>query len=220
MRDLLSKPKLQSGDVVVFTDGSAFGNPGPTGAGGVVYLDGYGVAPVRLKKGVRPYSNNFTGELVGIQISLEFLADVSEVVKRNIHVFTDCQGAIVLAFQNQIPTNKIEIVTSIKQHITQIAEKGNKILVHWVPGYRDIMGNDLADQQAKAGAEEMVSAKDPVVMTMDKREAVAEIKRQIEERWKLKFENSQKVDRLQETFDVVGKRVCHGEKHRAIFFSA
>ena len=59
--------------------------------------------------------------------------------------------------------------------------------------------NELADQQAKAGAEEMVSAKDPVVMTMDKREAVAEIKRQIGEKWKLKFENSQKVDRLQET---------------------
>ena len=123
VRDFLSK--LQPEDVVVFTDGSVFGNPGPTGAGGVVYLDGYEAAPVLLKKGVSPYSNNFTGELVGIQISLEFIADVSEVENRNIHVFTDCQGAIVSAFQNQIPTNKIEIVTSIKQHITQIGEKGN-----------------------------------------------------------------------------------------------
>ena len=215
VRDLLSR--LQPEDVVVFTDGSAFGNPGPTGAGGVVYLDGYEAAPVLLKKGVSPYSNNFTGELVGIQISLEFLADVSEVENRNIHVFTDCQGAIVSAFQNQIPTNKIEIVTSIKQHIAQIGEKGNKIHVHWVPGHKDILGSELADQQAKAGAEEMVSGKDPVVMTMDKREAVAEIKRQIGEKWKLKFENSQKVDRLQETFDEVGKRVCHGEKNRASF---
>ena len=63
----------------------------------------------------------------------------------------------------------------------------------------------------------MVSAKDPVVMSMDKREAIAEIKRQIGEKWKLKFENSQKVEKLQETFDEVGKRVCHGEKHRASF---
>ena len=215
MRDLLSK--LQPEDVVVFTDGSAFGNPGPTGAGGVVYLNGYEAAPVLLKKGVSPYSNNFTGELVGIQISLEFIAGVSEVENRNIHVFTDCQGAIVSAFQNQIPTNKIEIVTSIKQHITQIGEKGNKIHVHWVPGHKDILGNELEDQQAKAGTEEMVSAKDPVVMTMDKREAIAEIKRQIGEKWKLNFENSQKVERLQETFDEVGKRVCHGKKHRASF---
>ena len=50
---------------------------------------------------------------------------------------------------------------------------------------------------------------------MDKKEA--KIKRQIGEKWKLKFENSQKVDRLQETLDEVGKRVCHGEKHRASF---
>ena len=63
----------------------------------------------------------------------------------------------------------------------------------------------------------MVLAKDPVVMTMDKREAVAEIKRQIGEKWKLKLKNSQKVDRLQETFHAVGKRVCHGEKNRASF---
>ena len=137
VRDLLSK--LQPEDVVVFTDGSAFENPGPTGAGGVVYLDGYEAAPILLKKEVSPYSNNFTGELVGIQINFEFLADVSEVVNRNIHVFIDCQGAIVLAFQNQILTIKIEIVTSIKQHITQIGEKENRIHVHWVPGHKDIL---------------------------------------------------------------------------------
>ena len=39
VRDLLTR--LQPEDVIIFTDGSAFGNPGPTGAGGVVYLDGY-----------------------------------------------------------------------------------------------------------------------------------------------------------------------------------
>ena len=60
---------------------------------------------------------------------------MSEVENRNIYVFSGCQGAIVLAFQNQIPTNKIEIVTSIKEHITQIGEKGNKI---HVTGFQDI----------------------------------------------------------------------------------
>ena len=40
--------------------------------GWVVYLDGYEAAPVLLMKGVSPYSNNFTGELVGIQIFIRF----------------------------------------------------------------------------------------------------------------------------------------------------
>ena len=39
VRDLLTR--LQPQDVIIFTDRSAFGNPGQTGAGGVVYLDGY-----------------------------------------------------------------------------------------------------------------------------------------------------------------------------------
>ena len=69
---------------------------------------------------------------MGIQISLEFIANVSQVEHRDIHVFTDCQGDIVSAFQSQIPTNKIEIITAIKQHINWITEKGNKIHVHWV----------------------------------------------------------------------------------------
>ena len=75
VRELLSK-LLKPEDVIVFTDGSAFTNPGPTGAGGVVYMDGYNCTPVLLKKGVSPHSNNYTGELVGIQISLQFLAEI------------------------------------------------------------------------------------------------------------------------------------------------
>ena len=84
----------------------------PTGAGGVVYLDGYEAAPVLLKKGVSPYSNNFTGEMVGIEISLEFIAGVDHIQNRDIYIFTDCQGAIVSAFGNHIhvPSNKIELV--------------------------------------------------------------------------------------------------------------
>ena len=58
-------------DILVFTDGSALGNPGPTGAGAVVYLNGYQSVPVLLKKSVSPMSNNYTGELVGIHIVKE-----------------------------------------------------------------------------------------------------------------------------------------------------
>ena len=57
-------------DVLVFTDGSALGNPGPTGAGAVVYLKRYQSMPIPLKKSVSPMSNNYTGELVDIQIAL------------------------------------------------------------------------------------------------------------------------------------------------------
>ena len=87
--------QIEENEVVIFTDGSALGNPGPTGAGAVVYLNGYQSSPILLKKGVSPLSNNYTGELVGIQIALEFIIGLEEQLKdTRIHVFTDCQPAI------------------------------------------------------------------------------------------------------------------------------
>ena len=73
IRELLQT--MDRKNVIVFTDGSALSNPGQTGAGAVVYLEGYQSSPVLLKKGVSPVGNNFTGELVGIQIAVEFLAE-------------------------------------------------------------------------------------------------------------------------------------------------
>ena len=39
--------------------------------------------------------------------------------------------------------------------MSKICEKVNEDKVHWVPGHKDIEGNELADRQAKAVATEM-----------------------------------------------------------------
>ena len=48
IREFLNQSTDQ--DVLLFTDGSALGNPGPTGAGAVAYIDGYNSSPILLKK--------------------------------------------------------------------------------------------------------------------------------------------------------------------------
>ena len=53
--------QMKENEVVIFTDGSALGNLGPTGPDAVVYLTGYQSSPILLKKGVSPLSNNYTG---------------------------------------------------------------------------------------------------------------------------------------------------------------
>lgn len=63
-------------EIVIFTDGSVMGNPGPTRARAVVYLDGYQSSSTLLKKGISPMRNSYTGELVRIKIALEFITDV------------------------------------------------------------------------------------------------------------------------------------------------
>ena len=121
IRDFLSQSTDQ--DVLLFTDCSALGNPGPTGAGAVAYIDGYKSSPVLLKKGVSPISNNYTGELVGIQIGLEFISELENIQNRPIHILRDCQPAIKTAFGNHLPKNKIEIVFDIKNSLGKIWEK-------------------------------------------------------------------------------------------------
>lgn len=59
VRDMLDK--TDSNEILIFTDGSALCNPGPTGAGAVIFLGGYHSTPILLKKSVSPMSNNFTG---------------------------------------------------------------------------------------------------------------------------------------------------------------
>ena len=117
-----------------------------------------------------------------------------------------------------MPLTKIEITMDINQlMISEIMEKDNKIHVHWVPGHKDIMGNELADKQAKAAAHEMLVSKEPCGIPVDKKEACTELKRQMGEMWKLKFMLSEKMDRIQETFLEVGKRICNCERDRRNF---
>ena len=209
--------KCTNKDVLLFTDGSALGNPGPTGAGAVAYIDGYNSAPVLLKKGVSPLSNNYTGELVGIQIGLELLGDMESIKNRTVHVLTDCQPAIKTAFGGQIPWNKIDILLDIKNSISKINEKGNEIKVHWVPGHKDIEGNEIADRQAKEAAREMSAPDIPILPILDKKEAVSELKKQMAEKWQRKYTCSEHSNHIQEIFTEVGKRNCYGEKDRGTF---
>ena len=136
IRDFLTR--CTDRDVLLFTDGSASNNPGPTGAGAVAYIDGYNSTPVLMKKGVTPIGNNYTGELVGIQIGLEFLAELEYIQNRSVHILTDCQPAIKTAFGGHLPKCKIETVLSINESMSKICERGNEVNIHWVPGHKDI----------------------------------------------------------------------------------
>ena len=62
MREKLNQI-MGNDDILVFTDGSALNNPGPTGAGALIYLESYEANSILLKK-----SNKYTGELIGIQM--------------------------------------------------------------------------------------------------------------------------------------------------------
>ena len=75
-------------DVLVFNDGSVLWNPGPTGVGTVIYLEGYRSVPDLRNNSVSPMSNNCTAELVGKQITIEFLNELEHSdLKKKMYTF-------------------------------------------------------------------------------------------------------------------------------------
>ena len=135
-----------------------------------------------------------------------------------IHVFTDCQPAIIAAFNADIPSGKVDIILQIKECVNCFSDSGNDIIVHSVPGHRNMEGNELADCQAKEAANEMAVADiEDFSIMMNKKEAVAEIKRILKDKWKRKFDLSDEAGRAQEVCTDVGKRNCFGEEDRHNF---
>ena len=109
--------------VAAFTDGSDLGNPGPTGAGALIYLQGLLDNPVCLKKNICSNGNNHLGEIVGKEMALSFLQDEVSITGRNIHLFVDCQSAIITGFGMDVPTYKVDIILNIYKKINVITRR-------------------------------------------------------------------------------------------------
>ena len=50
--------KIPSNTIVIFTDGSSQNNPGPTGAGAVIFKDGMNKPPLKFANPVSKHSTN------------------------------------------------------------------------------------------------------------------------------------------------------------------
>ncbi|XP_045179807.2 uncharacterized protein LOC123539306 [Mercenaria mercenaria] len=215
IREILEACNKQ--DILVFTDGSSFGNPGPTGGGAAVYLEGYSSQPILLNKGVSKSGNNFSGEVVGIEIAMDFLVEATHIMDKKIHLFTDCQSAIISVFCKETPAYKVETILKIKGKIGLLEDRRNTVTVHWIPGHKGLKGNELADQQAKLAAKSMIDSTDEGTGMLDSRDAVRIMKEKVKQKWNNKYIHSDKVDKTQEIYTSVGTRVLFGEFSRNTF---
>ena len=127
---------LEGESIVAFTDRSALGNPGPTGAGAAIYMNGLNSHAERLKKEICKNGNNYLGEIIGLEITLKYLAEEAEVSNRSIHIFTDCQSAIESVFGNGMPSYKVDTVLHIRRISSYLKDRGNSVVVHWIPGHK------------------------------------------------------------------------------------
>ena len=144
---------MKEDSVCAFTDGSALGNPGPTGAGACIYMSGLQSVPIQLKRPVGPHSNNYVGEIHGLHLALQFLLD-DKTTGKEIHVFVDCQPALNAIFSEDLPKKNMALVAETRQILHSLT-RTNRVITHWTPGHKKIEGNENADKLAKEAAKEV-----------------------------------------------------------------
>ena len=85
--------KFPNDTIVIFTDGSCANNPGPTGAGSLIFKDRINNPPIKFAKAVSKLLN-YHGELEAILLSLKYLRTINLIEIKKVHIFTDSMSSI------------------------------------------------------------------------------------------------------------------------------
>jgi ribonuclease HI len=206
-------------DLFIFTDGSALSNPGPCGAGTVIYWRGITHDRSSYGRPVSKHSNSFHAELQAIDLALQTVTEAYPVIKKPVLLLSDCQGALTVTADPIAPANFTGLYYSIQDKIHTLREQGSDIKLHWIAGHADIEGNEEADIKAKEAATE---ASSPSFTSMLKSwsEAKARVKSKAMERWKSRRKN-QTQNHLLPPHSVRGfkssmSRIAESRYHRLI----
>ena len=134
-----------------FTDGSCMRNPGPCGAGAIIYPPTG--EPVLLKRPVSRHGSILLAELVAILMVLEHAVQYPlTVVGRTIRIFSDSQSAVGILSMGWKGNSHRGIILEIKKIMRVLVNTTIEVL--WTPGHAGLQGNDKADELAKEGAKD------------------------------------------------------------------
>ena len=145
-----------SGKTVVFTDGSANPNPGPSGAG--IYFTNFPIPGVNQSiAACCGYGTNNTAEMKALAIAITALSkqDTGESL-----ILTDSVLALNIAKGN-FRSKKNPSLGLCLFRLFQGLRKQSNVRLEWVPGHVQIEGNETADRLASQGAKKQNSADPP-----------------------------------------------------------
>jgi ribonuclease HI len=140
---------IPSSAITAYTDGSSFGNPGPSGAGACIRIPGLRAPEEFHLYEALGHGTNNLGELWALAMALQFLASHPLPPLIPIFIMSDSRVALAVPGNGKAVKNYPGISKLIQEGFAQIAHRTTLL---WVPGHADIPGNDLADALAKMGS--------------------------------------------------------------------
>ena len=147
--------EVPEGQPIIFTDGSALGNPGPCGASAIMFREGIQSIPIVEKQAVSSYGTSYRGELVGLQLATKMiLEEKSKSDVNSINIFCDCESAIN-STQNIADYNTPDSLKQIRENTKKLNEMGIKVKISHIPGNVDLIPNKITDREAEEAAEKL-----------------------------------------------------------------
>ena len=135
----------------IFTDGSCLINPGPTGAGAVIFSAGMNKPPIKPAKVVSSNSTIYNREIDAIPLALKhILSAQSQFSANTIHIFSNSSAvinSITSFFPQEIHHDKIEEIIRISNSLKCFFN------VTYSPAHCGITQNEEADRLGKVGAQ-------------------------------------------------------------------
>jgi ribonuclease HI len=97
--------------------------------------------------------DNVEAEIHGIALAMETALKTMEKKKgrryRAVHVFTDCEAAIMAVMARRRCAAHHKPLRRIRRAAKRINDQATEIRISWVPGHADLEWNELADKEAK-----------------------------------------------------------------------
>jgi ribonuclease HI/exonuclease III len=157
-------------DVAGYTDGSALGNPGPCGGGFVIIIGGTVKEEHWIPLG---WGDNNKGEMAALLAIFERLESNFEKEDwpsgARCLIFSDSAGCIGFLERGWKSPTEVKLSRDTRAALARLRKKV-KVLLYWIRGHVDIPGNELADKQARKGAD---AAKQDIEGNSDQRRAPA-----------------------------------------------
>ena len=111
--------EVSASALVCFTDGSCLPNPGPCGAGAVIYHpDGQEEC---IKRPVAAFGSILLGELDAIlSVTEHLVTNNSQIQHREIRIFSDSQTAVGIITLNWVSNHYLDVIRKINENVSSL----------------------------------------------------------------------------------------------------
>ena len=143
--------------MMILTDGSALGNPRPTGSCIFIKKNSPGSTDIKITHAVTKMGTSYQGELQAIRIGTIYAKESINISTENLHIFVDSQAAIQAITEQNHENYQDITITEIRQNLINISHNIKSIKLVYCPAHKEIFENETADKLVKIAAKKSAS---------------------------------------------------------------